>query len=101
MIRHLSKCPLRWDEDSDQLCICNPGNERIVVRYQGANLIDAGAVIRVRFTGASVPVGLRTKLRNDVGFKTGPNDSLQRTSNTSAIFQTRAILNETLGEVSE
>jgi hypothetical protein len=95
MISHLSTCPRRWN--SDAVCTCQPSEERVRAEYRGAQLIDCGSVLRVRFTENRIPKGLRAKLRGH-GFASGPNGSLQRASNVNAIFRTQSILQEFCGE---
>jgi hypothetical protein len=59
MISHLSNCARRWHADA--VCTCQPSEERVRAEYRGAQLLDCGSVLRVRFTENPTPKGLRAK----------------------------------------
>lgn len=72
-----------------------PPEQKLMVRYSGAELFDCGSIIRIQLTQPNIKVSSR--LRKE-GWRLGPNNSLQAVSTPAAIFAAQAILSEQLGK---
>lgn len=78
------------------LSLPEPSQERVVCTFlTQAEIIDCGLMLRVRFVGKA-PTGVKRDLR-DIGFHTGPNETMQRKSNARAVMDTQAVLRSHYG----